>query len=125
MAELSDFPLRIWPGKMSTTRGVNNCLYEHIAHSQTSSMLLIQPPWLKVTVEHTKEQPRAYWGRFGYGGIEYKLKITDPAAIFRLRNLEFGEYDWPPSYLTISLTELFEDRRCHKLIAAIIEAKGA
>jgi hypothetical protein len=122
ITEILDHPKRLWPGNMSTKDGLNNCIYERIAREQTYSVQLIEPDWLTVVVDHGKEQPKCYWGRFRYSGIEYKMKITDPAAIRKLRLMNYGEHPWRPSFLTISLTELFEpDRRCHKLIAAIIE----
>jgi hypothetical protein len=53
--------------------------------------------------------------------IEYGLKVRDPAADAAFRAKEDGRYSLKGVFLCVSLTEPYDkDRRCHKLVAAII-----
>lgn len=64
-------------------------------------------------------------GRFSHEGTEYRLWVTDPRYEQAYMAKPEGDYDIGESFLTISLSEPFNEMNaCYKLIAAIIERNG-
>ena len=76
------------------------------------------------------EHPDSQWarqgvrGNFTLGGVDYSLRITDPAVDSLFRSKGDGDYRLNNIYLCVSLTEPFDDRRCHKLVAAIFSERS-
>lgn len=60
-------------------------------------------------------------GRFRHFGSNYSLWITDPGYEHKYLDKPVGRYKIGESFLTVSLSEPYDDGNCHKLIAAIIE----
>jgi hypothetical protein len=119
----------IWANGHSTTRGENDEIPSEEADALTNSLMLIQVPWLGVTVY---EGPKGLCARgwFPYGESMYGLRITDPVfeqMVFNhgLRNRKFGN-----AYVTVSLTMPMRkdygsgQQYRYKVIAAIIANDG-
>jgi hypothetical protein len=93
------------------------------AATQNSSLFLIQPENFAVEVSSSTwngKTKRIYRGNFIYNQTYYSLSLTDPAARNVFKNENEGQYPIEKVYLCVSLTEPFDDGRCHKLVAAII-----
>lgn len=65
---------------------------------------------------------RRVQAEFSFGGVTYRLSVTDPLIKTWARDQSEGVYSLGLRYLTISLGEPWQDGRCYKLVAAIIRA---
>jgi hypothetical protein len=68
---------------------------------------------------------RRVQGRIHRDGTNYWLWVTDPDYEESYKAKPDGDYRIGDSFITISLSEPFNDRNaCYKLIAAIMETSG-
>ena len=117
----------LWENGHSSYNSINNRVPEEIARSVGTSLYLIRVPKLELyTVLDYNKNPRLQ-ARFSYRCIDYSLRVTDPAYEEKYSNRLSGLYTIGQSYLTISLSGLFQSRPdlpkyAYKLIAAIIES---
>jgi len=103
---------------------------EHPA-SITSSLELVHPEdlWWWVREEKGKRRNRALFRVGNAGRVRYDLAVTDPRWLESLQFLTAGIYPHsyffrgtvPPTYLTISLSEAYENFH-YKLVAGVIVA---
>jgi Dual OB-containing domain len=121
--EMAEMPWTLWTNSGSTSIGYLNCVNARDAAKHASSLYLLWVTNLDVEVALNSRRERCCLGIFTLGQHQYRLNITDPVALRRLESLGFGEHDFLSDIeilLCISFTEPYVDRRCHKLIAAII-----
>lgn len=129
LSDCIDRQKAIWVNGYSTARGENDEIPWEEANALTNSLMLVQVPWVGVTVY---EGPKGLCARgwFPYGDDMYGLRITDPVfgqTVFshELRNRKFGK-----AFLTVSLTMPMRkdggssQRYRYKVIAAIIANDG-
>ena len=118
LALIADKTKSLWPNGYHTHYGTNDHVPLAEVESLDSSLQLIHVDGVQLSVfkEYYRPQLRA---QFSFAGSEYRLKVTEPnfeTAYFARGD---GEYDLGESYLTISLSEAFNDA-CYKLAAAVI-----
>jgi hypothetical protein len=121
--EMAETPWTLWTNSDSTSVGTLNCVNGRDASKHASSLYLVWITHLAVEVALNSMRKRCWLGIFTLGQHEYKLNITDPVVLHRLQNLDLGKHDFLSGIeilLCISFTEPYVDRRCHKLIAAVI-----
>ncbi len=129
----------IWVNSNSTYRGINDRVPENMANEMTSSLLLIRPEALVISVNDAvigKLDIRAW---FLFNNIPYRFAVTDPKieAMFHYNQngkYEFvmpnqslviknkdgtSEIDASKVYLCLSLGEPYHEY-CYKLVASII-----
>lgn len=87
----------------------------------SSSLSLIRPADLVITVHRNNRGFNKVRARFLYNGERYWISVTDPAIEAVYLPKEVGSYpvDSPEPYMTVSISEPFEGF-CYKLAAAII-----
>lgn len=100
------------------------------ANPAASSLLLVDPSELKWRIETAPwgERQRKADFRIGGGGW-YDFPVTDIPIYERLRQLADGEYRRDTAgidedsdvFLTVSLSEPYDNDRCYKLVAAVLE----
>lgn len=118
-----DEPKSLWLNVSHTQPGSNDCIPKNQAATLSDSLLLIEPE--DFTVHVGVERPgspyakRGVRGEFKYRRTYYSLRITDPEIDTIFRRKGDGDYQLKNVYVCISLTEPFDDNRCHKLVAAI------
>jgi hypothetical protein len=123
LALLIEQPPSLWLNGYHTKPGLNDCISETRTPSLNSSLLLIAPK--DFTVHVGIEHPDTPWakqgvrGDFKYRRTDYSLRITDPVVDRHFRSKGNGNYRLNDVYICVSLTEPYEDHRCHKLVAAI------
>jgi hypothetical protein len=121
--EMAETPWTLWTNSGSTSVGYLNCVNARDAAKHFSSLCLVWVTNLSVEVALNSQRRRCCLGVFTLGQHQYALNITDPVVLHRLHALRLGEHDFLSSMeilLCISFTEPYMDRRCHKLIAAVI-----
>jgi len=128
LSELIERPASLWLNGAHTTSGLNDCIPEDGENTLTNSLTLIEPEFFMVHVGI--EHPGSQWakqgvrGNFSYRGVEYNLRITDPTVEYLFRSKGDGDYRLNDVYLCVSLTEPFDDNRCHKLVAAVFSERS-
>jgi hypothetical protein len=127
LGALVERPASLWLNGASTYHGKNDCVAQADAAQFTSSLFLIAPEadTLRVLVrtEGGKFAParRRVRADFRYNGAEYSFIVTDPAVEQAFLPRDEGVFPVKDAYLCVSLTEAYEgDKRCHKVVAAII-----
>jgi len=123
LEQLRDRPASLWIDYDSTSSGVCDCMSRAEAATVHNSLLLIKEGDFTIDVgSKTWEgvKARTYRGNFKYNATYYSMSITDPAVRNAVEGKAEGQYPLSDVYLCISLTELFEDGRCHKLVAGVI-----
>lgn len=127
LPEFLDRPTSLWLNNARTKPGLNDCIPEANAARLTNSLFLIEPEDFSVVVgvEHagTPYAKRGVRGKFRYRGVNHSLRVTHPEADAIFRRKPDGDYPLENVYLCISLTEPFDDHRCHKLVAAIFSER--
>lgn len=127
MRELFDEPAALWADGDNTEKGHNDCIRHEQAAGQKHSLALIrpEPEHLKIRVENGGRQgQRSYRAEFIYNEKYYSLSITDPLVRNGLAGNAQGEYQVKDGCICVSLTLPYgNDRRCHKLVAAVIGAQ--
>jgi len=122
---VDNVPGELWVNGYSSYNGINDRIPEDIANSLKSSLLLVQPDTLAVTVHvegaefgDGKRKVRAV---FSLNEHQYKLAITDPKIESMYLKKEDGNYNIDASkvYMCISIGEPYNNF-CYKLVASII-----
>ena len=114
----------LWVNGHSGSNGTNDRIPENIAKELPSSLLLIEPEELKLSVamEGGYEKPahKRVRARFRLNGHDYLLAVTDPPIEDEYNKKEEGEYKvTTPARLCISIGESFNGF-CYKLVAGMI-----
>ena len=99
------------------------------AHPAPSSLVLVEPSSLTWRIETPPWGPQRKANFRLEGQAWYDFSVTDIAIYERLRHLSDGGYprstvgiaDDSDVFLTVSLTEPYDNDRCYKLVAAVIE----
>ena len=127
LQRLADPAAPLWVNGQSTYNGLNDKIPLPLAGEVRSSLRLIRVHRLTLSAfkpgEAFGNPKRRVQGQFQYGGVEYRLWVTDPDYERTYLAKPDGDHDIGESFLTISLGEAYNDA-CYKLIAAIIE-RGA
>ena len=114
----------LWANGDSTYHGENDRVPLSVANRLQDSLRLVRVNSLTLSVFAPSEAfgnpKRRVQGRFRYGGINYRLRVTDPRYERVYLAKKDGEFELGESYLTVSLGEPFQGY-CYKLIAAVIE----
>lgn len=127
MGILVDSPGTLWLNGHSTRIGQNDYVPAEDADKVDGSLKLIAVRGLKLRVckpgeafGNTKRRVQAH---FHFGGVNYRLWVTDPLVERAYFVQPDGVYNLGPRYLTISLGEPWNGQ-CSKLVAAIIGGSG-
>ncbi|HBY95697.1 MAG TPA: hypothetical protein DEP84_17375 [Chloroflexi bacterium] len=127
LPDLADSFAPLWVNGHSTYNGCNDKIPLALAARLTSSLRLVQVDHLMLSVFTSGEAfgtpRRRVQGQFWHDGIEYRLWVTDPTWERAYLRRPDGDYEIGESFLTISLSEPYNDA-CYKLIAAIIQPDG-
>jgi hypothetical protein len=120
LPQLCEIPNPLWINGFHSYNGINDRIPETEADLLTSSLVLLAPEHLMVSVERgfTKIQVRA---EFQVAGQTYKLTVTDP--VVERQYLSCGEGNYPyqkPAVACVSIGEPFQGYR-YKLVASIID----
>jgi hypothetical protein len=117
-----DWPTSIWINSGNTSDGHNDCMRPDEAVTLENSLLLIRCDAFTVEAMSSRfRDGRVYRGRFFYREKYYNFSLTDPMVREKFDSRQEGDYPLEDVYLCLSLTRPFEiDKRCHKLIAAVI-----
>lgn len=116
----------LWINGGSSSNGVNDVIPAPAAAQLGSSLKLIQPKDLVMTL-HTEgalfgKPRRVVRGEFSFGRYDYVLSVTDSAIETRFRTAAEGaELSLPHPLLCLSVSEIIEKQNaCYKLIAGVI-----
>ena len=124
LPRLVDAATPLWINGHHTSSGLNDEIPLQLAQALDSSLRLVRVDTLALSVFTTTSfgrTRRRVQGRFSYHATEYRLWVTDPIYEEPYKKKTDGEYQIGESFLTVSLSEPFEDANaCYKLIAAII-----
>ncbi len=122
---LTDAPGSIWINGHDTYNGRNDYVTVEEAGKIGGSLKLIAVDGLQLHVYKTDDAfgypKRKIQAEFSFGGVNYRLSVTDPLIETAYLDKADGFYTLGSRYLTISLGEPYKGR-CYKLIAAIIGA---
>ena len=121
---LVDVAQPLWLDGFHTYEGTNDKIPLQQMAAVMSSLRLIEVAELELAVfapgEAFGNRKRRVQGRFRHAGQDYALWVTDPVCERRYLAKLDGDYRLERCFLTISVTEQFQDH-CYKLIAAVIE----
>ncbi len=122
LEQLRDKPPSLWTNNECSSSGAHDRTSEADAAAARHSLVLIQPQNFSVRIGKNQwTGKRNYRGLFKYNGTSYNLSVTDPAVRSAFGLKDEGSYPLDPVYLCISLTAPYEhDRKCYKLVAAVI-----
>jgi hypothetical protein len=118
----AETPGTLWTNGYSSSNGINDKVPQQIALTLQSSLYLIRPDDLIVSVgmepgfdgAPAKRKVRA---QFKFGGIDYRFASTDPVVS---RHLGDGDTRFPEALLCVSLAAEALSGYCYKLVAAVI-----
>jgi hypothetical protein len=114
----------LWINELSTYHGLNNRMSAEQADSQEDSLRLIRVDGLTLRVHAPgaafDSPERVVDARFQYAGSRYAFRVTDPLYRAGYLAKPDGVYELGESFLTVSLSELYEGYS-YKLVAAVIE----
>lgn len=120
---LTEAPGPIWINGYHTYHGFNNYVPVEAVGGINSSLKLIAVHGLQLHVHRPGEafgdMTRRVQADFSFSGVNYGLRVTDPAIEIVYLAQADGVYALGASYLTISLGEPYGGN-CYKLVAAII-----
>ncbi|MGH3771235.1 MAG: dual OB domain-containing protein [Pseudonocardiaceae bacterium] len=122
---LADAPGPLWINGHHTYNGQNDRVpVAEIDKAGGSLKLIAVANGLQLNIYSTNfDKPkRKVQAEFPFGGMNYRLSVTDPLVENWSLSQVDGVYALNSSYLTVSLTEPWKDGYCYKLIAAIIGA---
>ncbi|WP_409462819.1 dual OB domain-containing protein [Amycolatopsis sp. GA6-003] len=117
----------LWLNGASTSRGSNDRVPDAAAQPIRDSLRLIGVDRATVQVMPDPWSPGGHLSvriQFAYASFAYNLKVTDPVYRAKFQAKGVGSYKLGKSYLTISLSEAYDDGSSYKLVAAIVEAAG-
>jgi hypothetical protein len=125
----AEAPSTLWTNGYASSNGINDKVPQSLAVTLESSLYLVRPEELVVSVgmepgfdgAAPKRKVRA---RFKFGGIDYRFAATDPVVS---RHLGDGDARFPDALICVSLAAEALSGYCYKLVAAIItpERSGA
>ncbi|MBW1699596.1 MAG: DNA helicase RecQ [Deltaproteobacteria bacterium] len=118
---VDDVP-HLWINGHHSHRGLNDRIPLELAEQEvTSSLLLVRPENLCITVDEGADSLKKIRSRFIFNGVKYWLSVTDPEIETTYYNKEFGEYPIAEEnvYICVSIGEPYEGY-CYKLAAGII-----
>ncbi len=122
LPKLCDSVDSLWINGFHSNNGLNDRIPEEtVKKTIRSSLLLIRPEKVSITVEEGPNLLKRIRSRFTFAGEEYWLPVTDPMVENKYFDEEAGAYpiDNRELYFTISIGEPYEGY-CYKLVAAII-----
>jgi hypothetical protein len=127
LGTLEDHPESLWVNGNSTTHGINDRVPNVATQPVSDSLKLIQVDRVTIQVQSDPWSPGGHpsvRAQFAYAGAVYTLKVTDPdyKASFQAKGV--GNHKLGKSFLTISLSEEYDDGASYKVVAAIIESPG-
>jgi len=122
LARFVDPVAPLWIDDYHTRNGLNDEVPLSQAGAIESSLRLLHVKSLTLSVFRPGPKRRVQ-GRFRHGGNEYRLWVTDPRYEQTYLAQPDGVHEIGESYLTVSLSEPFNDAS-YKLIAAIMERTG-
>lgn len=108
----------LWINGHHTSNGLNDRVPVEYTGGISSSLKLIAVQGLQIRV-YVPYDTRRVQAHFSFGGVDYRLRVTDPVIEDTYLAQADGFYNLDASYLTISLGESFRGS-CYKLVAAII-----
>jgi hypothetical protein len=124
LAALADPVAPLWVDGHRTYNGMNDKIPLSVAESQSTSLVLVRVPEVRLAVFSPGEvfgnPKRRVQARFRHASKDYRLWVTDPKYERHFLSQPNGDYELADSYLTVSLGEPL-DGECYKLVAAIIE----
>ena len=122
LEKFAERPQSIWINSQNTSEGHNDCMRGDEAATLESSLLLVRSEEFTVEALSCRfREGRAYRGRFFYREKYYNFSLTDPLVRETFDTQPEADYRLEDVYLCLSLTRAYEiDKRCHKLIAAVI-----
>lgn len=118
---LRERPESLWINSDHTREGSNNCMSPEEASTLDSSLVLIKPERFAIEIDRNSwTGAKECRSKLDYRGVHYNMSLTDPIARGVFMPKDEGAHNLEDAFLCISLTERYEqDRRCHKLVAAI------
>lgn len=122
LRELEDHPATLWENGHSSTSGVNDRVPESILITQRQTLFLIRPETVRFSVGAEgiafNDNRRSVRAHFCYRGVNYALKVTDPAVEQYYLSQNDGTYEnQNVSFFTISLSDIYNGH-AYKLVAA-------
>lgn len=122
-AALADDPPALWTNGSSTRYGLNDRVAEEDACRMTESLYLLRLDSVTLRVHvpapGIDEFTRRAQAEFTYRGVEYRLRVTDPAIEEAYLMRDDGAYPLGRCLITVSLGEPFRGH-CYKLVAAVM-----
>jgi len=120
---LAEQPETLWLHDRSDEPGMNNRVAEEEAAELSNSLYLLHLDRLELQVV-TSREPSGHTRRrvhavFHYGGVRYRMSVTDPVVERRFRTRMEGRYPVGACHATVSLGEPHQGY-CYKLVAAIM-----
>jgi RecQ family ATP-dependent DNA helicase len=112
----------LWINEGSSSNGMNDRI-SFVTAEETlgSSLLLIEPENLTITVTEEFDRKMRVRGKFTYKDERYWLAVTDPEVEKKYTNMGLGEFVIDGDvFMTISVGEPYHEY-CYKLVASIIE----
>lgn len=125
IARFDDRPSSLWGIGTSSAKGWN----DRVDTSETvvlASIALVRAEGVELLVSDeglADRGRRCVRALFRYSGEMYNLKVTDPVYENRYQGRS-GRFELGECFLTVSLTEPYDDGHCYKLVAAIFQADG-
>jgi hypothetical protein len=123
LSALRDRSGPLWINGNSTYHGIHDRIPLAQAVELRSSLKLIHVEGLKLKVfapgEARGDIRRRVQARFVFDGTSYGLWVTDPIAERQHLARSDGEYAVDEAYLTISISEPYQDF-CYKIVATVI-----
>jgi hypothetical protein len=120
LLQLCETPRTLWVNGFHSFNGINDRIPEEQADVLSSSLVLIQPQNLVISIERgvNKLQVR---GEFRVAGQTYSLTVTEPKVEREFLSRGEGNYKYEkPTVACISIGEPFQGYR-YKLLASIID----
>jgi hypothetical protein len=119
----------LWVTGYSGSNGTNDRIPEEAAKELPSSLLLIEPEQLSISIAleggYDKPAYKKVRAHFQLNGRDYLLAVTDPPVEDKYRLKDVGEYKIKaPTRLCISIGEAYKGF-CYKLVAGMITPSRA
>ena len=115
--------LPLWKGTESTYHGINDKLSEDNAASLSSSLVLIRPERVELSVRleslYGGGNKKVVRAKFEMGGCNYLLKVTDPIIEEKYLGLNSEDYRLSNAILCVSLGEPYKGY-VFLLVAAVL-----
>ncbi len=111
----------LWINGHNSFGGLNDRMtLEEAKRADPASLLFIEPQNLVLRVAPNTKGLNKVWAQFTFGGIPYRLSVTDPVVEQACLRRTPGEYPVSArAFLTVSLSEVFEGH-VYKLAAALV-----